>query len=132
MARRDEEIPNKADMERELNSASDKRPNKLCKVRMHRVTTTPTCQSGLGACACIVGRARHMRNIKGGKRKKLTCEAIFVYRRPPPPQGFSGAGKPEWLAVSRRTNARSTLVSPRSGTSPTGPAGLCDYTLCDQ
>lgn len=37
-----EETTHKADMERVLNSGFDKRPNKLCKVRMHRVTTTPT------------------------------------------------------------------------------------------
>ncbi|CAG9561995.1 unnamed protein product [Danaus chrysippus] len=48
---------------------------------------------GWGACACTVGRARHMRNIKGGKRKKLTCEAIFVYWYPLARDGFSDAGR---------------------------------------
>lgn len=76
-------------MERVLNSGFDKRPNKLCKVRVHRVTLHPLHARGWDACVRTVGRARHMRNIKGGKRKKLTCEAIFVYRSPRPLQGFA-------------------------------------------
>lgn len=71
---------NKADMESELNVASDEPKLELCKV--HRVTT-PVEWNTSNACACTAGRARHMQNIKGGKRKKLTCEAIFVYRRSP-------------------------------------------------
>lgn len=74
-------------MERVLSNGFNKRPNKLCKVRVHRVTLQPLHDSRdrVDACACTVHRARHMRNIKGGKRKKLTCEAIFVYRLRRPP-----------------------------------------------
>lgn len=48
-------------------------------------------------------RPRHMRNIKGRKRKKLTCEAIFVYRPPRRPWGF--AVQAERVASPRRTYA---------------------------
>lgn len=36
-----EEATHKANMERVLNSGFNKRPNKLCKVRVHRVTLQP-------------------------------------------------------------------------------------------
>lgn len=103
------EATHKADTERVLNSGFNKRPNKLCKVRVHRVTLQPLHdgRDGVDACACTVHRARHMRNIKGGKRKKLSCEAIFVYRPRRPPVGASPL-QAERVVTPRRTNDRVT------------------------
>lgn len=116
-----EETTHKADMERVLNSGFDKRPNKLCKVRVHRVTTTPSPTSGLERMRVHRSRARHMRNIKGGKRKKLTCEAIFVYRWPPSPAATgllccrqSGSrGRGERTPIPRPASLRPTASSHR-------------------
>lgn len=56
-----------------------------------------------------------MRNIKGGKRKKLTCEAIFVYRSPRPRQGCYGRESRAVASAERTCSApNETAIANRS------------------
>lgn len=65
-----EETMHEADMERVLNSGFNKRPNKLCKVRVHRVTTTPTWFVGVGAHARAPSAAHGICGILKEEREK--------------------------------------------------------------
>lgn len=60
----------KADMERVLNSGFNERPNKLCKVRVHRVTTTPIWFVRVGAHAPALLAAHGICGILKEEREK--------------------------------------------------------------
>lgn len=65
-----EEATHKADMERVLNSGFNKRPNKLCKVRVHRVTLQPLHGPGVGTHALAPPAAHGICGILKEEREK--------------------------------------------------------------
>lgn len=64
-----------------------------------------------------------MRNIKGGKRKKLTREAIFVYPSPRPRQGCYGR-ESRSVAAAERAPSRQGPSASRSDRQPVRPVQL--------
>lgn len=60
----------KADMEKVLGSGFNKRPNKLCKVRVHRVTLQPLRAPGVGTHARAPSAAHGICEILKEEREK--------------------------------------------------------------
>lgn len=81
-----------SDMARVLNSGSNKRPNKLCKVRVHYFTTLHGLLVGVGAHALVPSAAHGICGILKEEREK-NCEAIFVYQYPLARSGLQYAGR---------------------------------------